>query len=234
MLLKDINTIKNKNVDITKIIHNNNVIWNNVYMAKDSDFVKIDGYWIYKGSELEVEIPKYIKGTLVTDCSYMFSGSSTYKATPVTKVVLRCDNVKNMRYMFKSSPATTLDLSSFDTSNVTNMSYMFDSSSATTLDLSSFDTSNVTNMSAMFYYSSATTLDLSSFDTSNVTDMAYMFRSSPATTLDLSSFDTSNVTNMSWMLYSSSVTKGYARTQADANRFNASSNKPSGLTFVVK
>ena len=185
MLLKDINTIKNKNVDITKIIHNNKVIWgSNVYMAKDSDFVKIDNHWIYKGSELEVEIPKYINGTLVTNCSYMFSGNDTYNATPVRKVILRHDNV--------------------------------------------------TNMSAMFYFSSATTLDLSSFDTSNVTDMAYMFRSSSATTLDLSSFDTSNVTNMSWMLYSSSATKGYARTQTDANRFNTSSNKPSGLTFVVK
>ena len=35
--------------------------------------------------------------------------------------------------------------------NVTNMSYMFYNSKATTLDLSSFDTSNVTDMSNMFY-----------------------------------------------------------------------------------
>ena len=39
---------------------------------------------------------------------------------------------------------------------------------------------------------------------------------------------------MSWMFYGSKATTGYARTQEDADRFNASSNKPSGLTFVVK
>ena len=59
--------------------------------------------------------------------------------------------------MFRDSSATTLDLSSFDTSKVTNMYYMFYGSSATTLDLSSFDTSNVTNTGSMFRLSSATT-----------------------------------------------------------------------------
>ena len=49
-----------------------------------------------------------------------------------------------MQNMFVGSQATTLDLSSFDTSNVTNMQYVLFSSN--TLDLSSFDTSNVTNM----------------------------------------------------------------------------------------
>ena len=45
--------------------------------------------------------------------------------------------------MFYNSSATTLDLSSFDTSNVTNMSICSMDSSATTLDLSSFDTSKL-------------------------------------------------------------------------------------------
>ena len=94
--------------------------------------------------------------------------------------------------------------------------------------------SNVTNMYAMFHESSATTLDLSSFDTSNVTTMGYMFYRSSATTLDLSSFDTSNVTTMYAMFHGSSATTGYARTQADANRFKASSYEPTGLNFVVK
>ena len=86
---------------------------------------------------------------------------------------------------------------------------MFDSSKATSLDLSSFDTSNVTDMLQMFYYSKATILDLSSFDTSNVISMGNMFSGSKATT-------------------------GYARSQEDADRFNASSNKPDTLTFIVK
>lgn len=94
---------------------------------------------------------------------------------------------------------------------------------------------NVTNMTSMFQNcGSLTSLDLSSFDTSNVTNMSSMFDGSGATTLDLSSFDTSNVTNMANMFYNSSATTGYARTQADADRFNNSSNKPSTLVFVVK
>ena len=69
---------------------------------------------------------------------------------------------------------------------------------------------------------------------SNVTNTSSMFRESLITTLDLSSFDTSNVTNMNNMFQNSQATTGYARTQADADKFNASSNKPVGLTFVVK
>ena len=130
-----------------------------VYLAKDSDFVSVYGLWVYRGAELEVEIPTHINGELVTSTVGMFSGYPNYQATPVTKVVLRH-------------------------SNVTNMEGMFAGSSATTLDLSNFNTSNVTNMEGMFYNSSATT--------------------------------------------------GYARTQADANKFNASSYKPAGLNFVVK
>ena len=67
-----------------------------------------------------------------------------------------------------------------------------------------------------------------------MTYMDYMFDSSQATILDLSSFDTSNVTDMTNMFRNARATIGYARTQADADRFNASSNKPSGLVFVVK
>ena len=154
------------------------------YLAQDSDFVKVGVYWVYRGTELEVEIPTHINGKLVTSTGRMFSGDSTYQATPVTKVVLKH--------------------------------------------------SNVTEMNNMFYYSRATTLDLSSFDTSNVTSMVGVFRNSKATMLDLSSFDTSNVTSMGSMFRDSSATIGYARTQADADKFNASTNKPAGLTFVVK
>lgn len=64
--------------------------------------------------------------------------------------------------------------------------------------------------------------------------MASMFRDSHVTSLDLSSFDTSKVTNMSSMFWSSKATTGYARTQADADKFNASSGKPAGLVFTVK
>jgi len=180
-----------------------------VYLAQDSDFVKVYGVWVYRGSELKIEIPHRIQGEEITSYANMFNGTGNYSATPVTRV----DSTNK---------------------NITDMSYMFFNSQATSLDLSSFDTSNVTAMNAMFRDSKATSLDLSSFDTSEVAYMSSMFQNSQATSLDLSSFDTSNVTNMSFMFNGSKATIGYARTQADADRFNNSSGKPPGLVFVVK
>ena len=103
----------------------------------------------------------------------------------------------SMSYVFFDSQATSIDLSSFNTSNVTNMSGMFFRSQATTLDVSNFDTSIVNDMNRMFWGSQASIIDgLENFDTSNVIYMDYMFLDSQATILDLSSFDTSKVTNM--------------------------------------
>lgn len=39
---------------------------------------------------------------------------------------------------------------------------------------------------------------------------------------------------MSYMFQEASARTGYARTQTDANKFNASANKPAGLNFIVK
>ena len=121
-----------------------------------------------------------------------------------------------------------------DNPNVTDMNGMFWYSQATNLDLTYLDTSSVKNMNKMFFDSKATSINLSNFDTSDVTDMGWMFSGSQTTTLDLSSFDTSNVNSMSQMFWGSKVTKGYARTQEDADRFNTLGSKPEGLTFVVK
>ena len=194
----------------------------------------------------------------VTDMRYMFNGN---RATTLDLSSFDTSKVTNMESMFSASQATALDLSNFDTSNVTNMMGMFADSQATEIKgLDKFDTSKVTYMVRMFEGSQATTLDLSSFNTSSVTDMNYMFASSQATeikglnkfntsnvtdmqsmfyksqttTLDLSSFDTSKVTNIARMFFESQATTGYARTQADADKLNSSSNKPSGLTFIVK
>ena len=145
----------------------------------------------------------YINDKPVTSMSGMFYNS---QATSIDLSSFNTTNVRNMSDMFGSSEVTTLDLSNFNTSKVTNMSSMFSSSKATTLNLSSFNTSNVTDMNSMFFESRATTLNLSSFDTSNVTDMGYMFADSSVTTLYLSNFDTSKVTNMSYMFYNSATT----------------------------
>jgi prepilin-type N-terminal cleavage/methylation domain-containing protein len=167
----------------------------------------------------------------VISMGYMFAD---IPATSLNVSGLDTSKVRSMSSMFNGSQATTIDLTGWNTSNVTNMSWMFSNSQVTSLDLSGWNTSNVTNMNGMFSMSQATTIDLSGWNTSNVTDMRTMFYNSQATLLDLSSFDTSNNIDMKDMFMASSVNTGYAKTQADADRFNASSNKPSGLTFTVK
>ncbi|MBQ7137059.1 MAG: BspA family leucine-rich repeat surface protein [Bacilli bacterium] len=132
------------------------------------------------------------------------------------------------------APVTTKLCTSINGEYIIDMRLMFSDSKATSLYLSSFDTSNVTNMSDMFNGSQATSLDLSSFDTSNVTNMHGMFIDSQVTSLDLSSFDTSNVTNIGFMFADSKATIGYAKTQSDADRFNSTENKPEPLVFVTK
>ena len=86
-----------------------------------------------------------------------------------------------------------------------------------------------------------------SINTSKVNKMDYMFTQAEAISiehngysakkinnLDLSSFDIANTKDMHYMFKNAQATIGYARTQADANKFNNTSNKPSGLTFTVK
>ena len=156
----------------------------------------------------------YINNKPVVSMSYMFHKS---QATSIDLSSFDTSKVTDMNYMFSNSKATTLDLSNFDTSNVSNMSYMFFSSQATTLDVSNFDTSKVTNMRLMFSYSKATTLDVSNFDTSSVSNMSSMFLSSQATTLDVSNFDTSQVTDMYAMFSYSKATT------LDVSNFDTSS-----------
>ena len=191
---------------------------------------------------------RYIQTTTADfNASGDYTGTEEYIILPANKpsgynivninvkgVATNGDYLTDTSQMFLLNSSLYLELDYLDTSNVTNMSMMFAFSQATTLDLSSFDTSKVTHMGGMFSLSQVTTLDLSSFDTSNVTNMSSMFSNSRATTLDLSSFDTSKVTNMSGMFQGSQATTGYARTQADANKFNNSTYKPRTLTFVVK
>lgn len=128
--------------------------------------------------------------------------------------------IGDMKYMFYNSQATSLDVSSFNTSNVTNMNSMFYNSQAKSLDLSSFDTKNVWDMSSMFRNSQAINLNLSSFDISSLINVRAMFFNSQVKILDLSSFDMSNITDLFNMFRGCKATTGYARTQADADKFN--------------
>ncbi len=195
----------------------------------DTSSVTNMGYMFLYSTVTSLDLTSFDTSS-VTDMSVMFADMA---ATSLDLTSFDTSSVTNMSSMFNSSKATSLDLSSFDTSSVTNMRYMFSYSAAASLDLTSFDTSSVTTMGYMFSSSAATSLDLTSFDTSSVTNMRDMFNSSKATSLDLTSFDTSSVTDMRYMFSRSAATTVYARTTADKTKFDASSEKPAGLTVIV-
>ncbi len=116
------------------------------WMGPPVGTIYIDGQYIYKymSNYLDYEIDK--DGWSV----YLIDPSST---DPVTTELCRTINGKPIIYMsnmFSRSKASSIDLSSFDTSSVFSMNYMFGSSQATILDLSTFDTSSVTDMKEMF------------------------------------------------------------------------------------
>ena len=235
--LIDLNVINAEEIDVYEYVNGQYTYrYGQEYGGDDWYTIDNDGWGVTltdKASTEPVtsEVCTYINDKPIVSMSSMFEESA---ATSIDLSSFDTSNVTNMSFMFSGSAVTSLNLSSFNTSNVTNMSGMFMNSAVTSLDLSNFDTSNVTSMHSMFMNSAVTSLDLSNFDTSNVTSMHSMFWGSAAISLDLSSFDTSKVTDMSYMFQNSSATTGYARTQTDADKFNSSDGKPSTLTFVVK
>ena len=108
---------------------------------------------------------------------------------------------------FQGAKATSIDVSSFDTSSVTTMWALFYNSSATEIiGLDSFDTSNVTNMKWVFFNTKPSKLDVSSFNTKNVTTMESMFEGSKATEIiGVENLNTSKVTTMRSMFSNTKV-----------------------------
>ena len=143
----------------------------------------------------------YINDKPLISTSAMFQSSA---ASSIDLSSFNTSNITDMHAMFEYSSQKELNLSSFNTSNVTTMFGLFRFSEVNLLNLNSFNTSSVTTMAGMFAYSKITTLDLSNFDTSNVTSTHAMFDFSNAIELDLSNFDTSKVTNMQFMFGNSS------------------------------
>ncbi len=171
----------------------------------------------------------------VTDMSQMFGNVESLSILNLNN--FNTENVTDMSYMFQYTYSLqNLDISSFNTNKVTDMSSMFGGcNSLLNLNLSNFETSSVTDMSGMFsYMTSLISLDITSFDTQKVTDMRNMFSGMNITSIDLSNFDMTNVTYSENMFRNSTkITEAYAKTQADADILNATTNKPSTFTFVA-
>ena len=172
------------------------------YSESEWSNINVDG-WGVKLTDISSSEPvtskvcTYINDKPIVSMSYMFESSS---AESIDLSSFNTSNVTNMKGMFEEAlDVTKLDLSGFNTSNVTNMHRMFSRMNVISLDLSGFDTSSVTDMSDMFNYNSISLLDLTGFDTSSVIDMSGMFDDCDAISIDVSSFDTSNVTTMESM-----------------------------------
>ena len=104
-----------------------------------------------------------------------------------------------------TEPVTSKLCTHINNKPVTSMSYMFAGSEASTIDLSSFNTSNVTNMKGMFYGSRGFLGPMNSINNyneignGNIVQMASV--SDETLNLDLNNFEISKVINMKEMFY---------------------------------
>lgn len=192
-------------------------VWNMHSMFKNSDAKTIDlsGFNTQK----------------VKSFGYMFYKAKV-EALDVSSFNTRQGNAFD--YMFYGTTFETIDLGSFDTRNAENIDSMFSHAGLTSLDIRHFDTRNVKYMGGLFNQSKITEIDLSNFDTRKLKQTHVMFAGSRFNHLDLSSFDTSSIVRDDRMFAGAKATGGYARTQADADMLNGSSNRPSTLTFTIK
>ncbi|MGN1028893.1 MAG: TasA family protein, partial [Bacilli bacterium] len=177
-----------------------------------------DGWSVYltdydSTNSITDKVCTYINGKPVVSANGLYISS---KATSIDLSSFNTSNITDMSSMFERSAATVLDLSSFDTSNVTDMNHMFSGSKVNKLDVSNFDTSKLTSTIHMFSNINISNLNLSNFDTSNVIDMSLMFDNIIVPNLDLSGFDTSNVTDMDSMFSGSKIN------ELDLRSFNTS------------
>ena len=86
----------------------------------------------------------------------------------------------------------------------------------------------------MFYNSLIVDIDLSSLSAIYLNDTIGMFENSKASKIDLSGLNMEHNIFSDDMFKDCLATTGYARTKEDAEKLNASSNKPIGLVFLVK
>jgi prepilin-type N-terminal cleavage/methylation domain-containing protein len=204
-------TIKNTQVDSYQLLFGNYIVTktsgSDVTTAKkgNASDITVEQTVVYSGQY------KYTYNAAKKGWS-MILKDDQLDATTINSTMLKeiyGHPIVSMHSLFQTSKASTIDLSSFNTSNVTDMSYMFFGCiNLTNVDLTKLNTSNVTDMSHMFAFGGTSpsdtkglsNFDFSSFDTSNVTNMSSMlYGQSRMTTIDLSKIKTLNVTNMSGM-----------------------------------
>lgn len=183
-----------------------------------------------------------IDTSLVTDMNRMF-----YGCTALTSINglsnLNTSSCSDFGYMFSNCPASSIDVSRFNTQSATIMTRMFTGClNVSSLDVSGFTTNNVTKMDGMFNgCQTLSSINVTGFNTSKVTTMATMFTScSNLTSINVSSFNTGLVTTMASMFRNCSrlrtldmrnmqVTSSMNYTNFVENSSNLTVNYTSGL-----
>lgn len=142
--------------------------------------------------------------------------------------------------MFNSCESlTSIDLSHFNTENVTDFNSMFTfCESLKEIDMSSFDFGKSNGQFSVMFRGCYVVENII-FPTDKVikaTGSNMMFEGcEELKSIDLSMFDFSSLSGGSSMFnYCTSVTSAYARTKADCDKLNATSNKPSNVNFEIK
>ena len=184
-----------------------------------------------------------------------FTGMNTEKVTTMAQLATSCQNLKevildncgsdnltaiyDMFYGANAIEKISMKNFNFGTSTTYGggQSPFINKTNVKTIDLSGAKMAKASSFHYAFYHcENLETLNLSNIYAPTPITTAYdMFNGdSKLSVIDLSSFDFSQVTSYSNMFSGVTATVGYAKTQADADILNASSDKPSTLVFTVK
>ena len=167
-----------------------------------NDDIKLYAMWSCTFDRKMVQGAEYVNGQY----TYRYMQKGIYSSSGLAWANIEEDGW-GVQLTDKTStePVTSKLCTYINNKPVISMSYMFSGSEATTIDLSSFNTSNVTNMKGMFYGSGGFLQPMNNINNyneignGNIVQMASV--SDETLNLNISNIDTSKVINMKEILY---------------------------------
>ena len=167
-----------------------------------NDDVKLYAMWSCTFDRKMVQGAEYVNGQY----TYRYMQKGIYSSSGLAWANIEEDGW-GVQLTDKTStePVTSKLCTYINNKPVISLSYMFSGSEATTIDLSSFNTSNVTNMKGMFYGSGGFLQPMNNINNyneignGNIVQMASV--SDETLNLNISNIDTSKVINMKEILY---------------------------------
>ena len=167
-----------------------------------NDDIKLYAMWSCTFDRKMVQGAEYVNGQY----TYRYMQKGIYSSSGLAWANIEEDGW-GVQLTDKTStePVTSKLCTYINNKPVTSMRHMFSGSEATTIDLSSFNTSNVTNMKGMFYGSGGFLQPMNNINNyneignGNIVQMASV--SDETLNLNISNIDTSKVINMKEILY---------------------------------